>query len=402
MRNPISGNLIMLSRTKKLFFALTLFCALCCSLFLFSSYTNAFKYSIFGFSILALLLNYPTQISAISLKELKNSLLPWSPLFIALLALIFIHGIHGYSLYINALILYCLLFLTFNHQNIKRQTVIIALALNVLVISSLVLLYYFSFGFVDSGLLGINKNKLIPGITLLMIGCAAELLTNTNRYIPIAKRLIIASIVVCLLAIVISEVRTALLALISFVPLLLIYKPEQRLNILMLSILILGFIIAGFFFTGRMQQGFSDLENYRAGHLNTSWGIRLELWKLSIESFFINPIHGWGAKAFDAITSTGIRFSVPTFKAQHFHSDYFNMLASGGIIGIVGWLLTVVLLIKNAFRDTARVSLVISSLTMGLCERFWFSNEATLFVLLTAWLLLDLSFKPTTNTSRSQ
>ena len=381
----------MLTRVKNILVVSSLFCALSCSLFLFSSNTNAFKYCILGLSFIALLCNFRTQINFSSLKELLNGCFPWLPLFLSLLLLTFIHGIHGYSIYINAFILYCLLFLTLNHHPIRREVVVIALAINVLVISSLALIYYFTFGIVDSGLLGINKNKLIPGITLLMTCCATELIINYKRYSTISLAIIILSILSNLLTIIVSEVRTALLPLFAFLPLLLIYKPRQRLQVLTLCLLMLFCMMLAFFFTGRMQQGLSDLENYQSGHLNTSWGIRLELWKFAIEAFLINPLYGWGAKAFDAITATGVIFSVPSFKAQHFHSDFFNTLASGGIIGLCGWVMTIILLARAALKDPVRLTLLISSLAMGLCERFWFNNESSLFVLLTAWLLLYFS-----------
>ena len=377
---------------KKNLFFLTLACAFCCSGFLFSSRIDILKYAILTFSVLAIATNFRNKLNAQSFNQLKQACIPWLPLFLGLCVLMIVHGSHGYSIYINALAIYCLSFLALNHQfHLSRQTVITVLAVNALVVSASIIFHYFMWGIVDAGFWGINKNKLVPGTTLLMVCCATELCLNASQYSSTKKLIIGLIIIVSLIAIVLSEVRTSLLALLVLIPVLLFFRQTDRTKILISCLVILTLIFAGFFFTGRLQQGLADLQNYQAGQLNTSWGIRLELWKLSLSAFLVKPILGWGAEAFDAIVASGMSFTIPTFHAQHFHSDYFNMLAAGGLIGFLGWMTTVFMTIKTAFKDPCRVSLIIAALAMGTCERFWFNNPSTLFLLMTAWLLLTLS-----------
>ena len=382
----------ILKQPKKILFFLTLACALCCSGFLFSSRLDILKYSILTFSVLAIATNFHNLLNLQSVNQLKQVCTPWLPLFLGLCVLMIVHGSHGYSIYINALAIYCLLFLALNHQfNLSRQTIITVLAVNALLVSASIIFHYFMWGIVDAGFWGINKNKLVPGTTLLMVCCATELCLNASQYSASKKLIIGLSIILSLIAIVLSEVRTSLLALLALIPVLLFFKQTDRVKILIPCLIALVLIFAGFFFTGRLQQGLADLENYQVGHLNTSWGIRLELWKLSLSAFFVKPILGWGAEAFDAIVASGMSFTIPTFHAQHFHSDYFNMLAAGGLVGFLGWMSTAFMTIKTAFKDPCRVSLIIAALAMGTCERFWFNNPSTLFLLMTAWLLLVLS-----------
>lgn len=382
----------ILKQPKKILFLLTLGCALCCSGFLFSSRLDILKYAILTFSVLAIAINSRDLLNLESFNQLKQVCTPWLPLFLGLCVLMIVHGTHGYSIYINALAIYCFLFLVLNQQfNLSRQTVITILAINALVVSVSIIFHYFMWGIVGAGFWGINKNKLIPGITLLMVCCATEICLNATKYSSSKKLIIGLSIIATLIAIVQSEVRTSLLALLALIPLLLFFKQTDRIKILIPCLIVLVLIFAGFFFTGRLQQGLADLENYQVGRLNTSWGIRLELWKLSLNAFFVKPILGWGAGAFDTIVTSGMSFTIPTFHAQHFHSDYFNMLASGGLIGILSWMGTVFMTIKSAIKDPCKVSLIIAALAMGACERFWFNNPSTLFLLMTAWLLLILS-----------
>ena len=364
----------ILKQPQKILFLLTLACALCCSVFLFSSRLDILKYAILTFSVLTIATNFHNLLNLQSFNQLKQVCTPWLPLFLGLCVLMIVHGSHGYSIYINALAIYCLLFLALNHQfNLSRQTVITVLAVNALVVSTSIIFHYFMWGIVDAGFWGINKNKLVPGTTLLMLCCATELCLNASQYSSSKKLIIGLSIIVSLIAIVLSEVRTSLLALLALIPIILFFKQTDRAKIVIPCLIILVLIFAGFFFTGRLQQGLADLENYQVGRLNTSWGL------------------GWGAEAFDAIVASGMSFTIPTFHAQHFHSDYFNMLAAGGLVGFLGWMSTAFMTIKTAFKDPCRVSLIIAALAMGTCERFWFNNPSTLFLLMTAWLLLVLS-----------
>ena len=139
-----------------------------------------------------------------------------------------------------------------------------------------------------------------------------------------------------------------------------------------------------------MQQGIVDLQNYNHGNANSSWGIRLELWKFVLRGFLDSPFFGWGENPLNAMLETGHTIGIKVTKYYHFHNDFLNWLAIGGLFGIAGWLSTVGLLAKQAFKDPARLFFLVGCLAVGLTEQFWF-QRTTLFSCLTIWTLLYIS-----------
>ena len=58
---------------------------------------------------------------------------------------------------------------------------------------------------------------------------------------------------------------------------------------------------------------------------------------------------------------TGHTIGIKVTKYYHFHNDFLNWLAIGGLFGIAGWLSTVGLLAKQAFKDPARLFFLVSA-----------------------------------------
>lgn len=375
---------------RNFFVCITLIATFCCSGFLFSSNTEFLKYFLLSTSLVATILTYRSWALTPS-SNIFTFFKPWIPLSISIFFLMIVHGVHGYSIYITAFFLYCLLVLSLSQKTLSRQTIIFIFSINLFALSLAVLFYFYYWGINGAGLYGINKNKLLPGMTFFGICCIFELVINAKNYTKGKLLFIFFSVLASILATVVSEVRTVLLAYLAILPLLVFYCPKHRLKVFVIACTVIVMILIGFALTGRLQEGFNDLEKFMSGNSNSSWGIRLELWQLALQAFIEKPLFGWGAKSFDLITSSGLTFSVPTFRAQHFHSDYFNLLACGGLVGVLGWLTTLVLLFKKASSDPIRLGLIVSSLAMALSERIWFSNQSTLLVLICLWILLGLS-----------
>lgn len=378
---------------KSFFCKLTVLSSLCCGGFLFSSNFDLLKYVIVLCSLITIITSYKNLKNDTIWCEFVRYISPWIPLLIGISLLIIVHGIHGYSIYVNAFLISLLLFFSLSFVRLKRENIVLALTANLLVISLLILFHYCLWGIVDSGFYGINKNKLIPGVALLSSLCITEFTINHRNYGSRNRLFIVVSTLLSLFAIVLAEVRTALLAFFAIVPILIFYRRSGRRKVCVLFGLLLIAFISGFIISGRMQEGILDLTRYGAGNSNSSWGIRLELWKLSLNAFAEHPFFGWGSQPFNLIVASGFHFPVKSFHPQHFHSDYFNMLVGGGLVGIGSWLLSIGLLFKTAFCDPIRISVLFASLAMGLSERFWFSNQSSLFLLITIWLLLSLSFR---------
>lgn len=97
-----------------------------------------------------------------------------------------------------------------------------------------------------------------------------------------------------------------------------------------------------------------DMEQYDRGNVNTSNGLRIEMWKEAFAMFRISPIFGMNSKLVDkhleeiiALSKTKRRFNELTgienpsrqdiikAIAQNRHNQFFDTLATAGLVGIV-------------------------------------------------------------------
>ena len=205
------------------------------------------------------------------------------------------------------------------------------------------------------------------------------------------KWLILIAIISNVVAVVISEVRTALIVYLAAVPLVLFSANKSLLKKALPILLLCCICLIGlFFYTGRLQQGINDILLFQAGQSNSSLGIRFELWKLGLSAFVDHPIFGWGRLPFRQIIDAGYSFPI-NIVPSHFHNEMVNLLVTGGLVSFFGWLMTNVLLIKDAGKDLPRVALVISFFVIGLTENSWGGNNTAFYTLSVSWLLLYLS-----------
>lgn len=365
--------------------------SLACGLFLLPCCADIYKYFILLAAFLFTLFSYKSWDFSTVRDGLICFFTPWIPWYLSIFLLIFIYGIHGFSIYVNALFIMLLVFMVLQSYQLTRKQVITAFALNLLVLSLASIITVLFFGLSDY-ILGINKNKLIGGASLLTSCCLMELIINSQNYSRKSLLLIALSVFLSLVAIVLTEVRTAILALIAIVPFAVFFKRQNRMKWFFILAVILGIVIALFIFSGRLQQGLNDLLNYQQGNSRTSWGLRIEFWKFAFQAFLAKPILGWGYQPFSDIVAAGIPFGIPNIKeVQHFHSDYFNILATGGLVGILCWLFSVLLLLKKSLHDPVRFILIIAILAIGLSERYWFYNQSVLFLFVSMWVLLHCS-----------
>ncbi len=99
------------------------------------------------------------------------------------------------------------------------------------------------------------------------------------------------------------------------------------------AVLIFGFRDLVFL---RLDSTWIEIQSIRKGNWNTSIGVRLEMWKAAIEMFMENPYFGVGinqfGKALDIMVADG---KAPEHLGIFYqtHNEYFQALATGGLIG---------------------------------------------------------------------
>lgn len=150
----------------------------------------------------------------------------------------------------------------------------------------------------------------------------------------------------------------------------------------------------------RVQHLQEDTQAISQNNYGNSSGIRLYLWKNSIDLFKSNPLVGVGMAQIEVenckLQQQG---KLPTC-FQHQHSIYFHELAANGVLGILALLLTfvsaLIFFVKNIWSENkATKNLAISGLIFvtyyifcGLTEYYlYFKNTTYIFYLFTASLI---------------
>lgn len=360
--------------------------------FLFATGSHIPKYLIFASSLITIILavGAKTNCQYFNWKNIRDFFIPWLPWYCSTLILVcFFSGVPAYKEILNSLLLLICLFFSLYAKRITREQVIACLSIALLVMTLSINFQVLSVGDVSNDVIGTNKNKVLTVASALTVCFIGSFLFDSKKYSYKTKILIIASIISSVVAIILAEVRTAILPFLALIPVVLyLYKGNKTVVLIFIisALLLLGLS----FLTGRMQQGIVDLQNYSHGNANSSWGIRLELWKFVLQSFPDSPFFGWGENPLNAMLEAGHTIGIKITKYYHFHNDFLNWLAIGGLFGIVGWLSTVGLLAKQAFKDPASLFFLIGCLAVGLTEQFWF-QRTTLFSCVTIWTLLYIS-----------
>lgn len=361
------------------------------ALFLFKSEHTLLKTLFYTFFIIALLSSYNKPLFLSNVRGFKYFILPWCPLLISIFVLILARGqSSGFSTYFHAFLILIISFIGLAGLDIKRTWIYYVFSISVILITLLILFDIFQNG-LHSMIMGVNKNRLIPELTMLTSTIITAFLIDHEKFSPLLKGITLIAIFLNIISIIFTEVRTALLVYISLVPFLWLCNKKRFIRLSPYLLSIIFFLVTAFLITGRLQQGLNDFILYSTGDSNSSWGIRLELWKLSIEGFFVKPFLGWGKDAFESMINYGLPYGVPEFQASNFHSDFFNLLATSGIVGLLGTVFTIGLLIKDSLTDLPRLSYIISSLVVGIPGLCWSSNSTAIYLLMIGWLLLYLS-----------
>lgn len=372
-----------------------LICALCGGFF-FLTGSHIPKYVVLVLCFLTILASYIVH-KAPDLNSYTRSYIefftPWAPWYFSVIVLVlFFDGVPESSEFFNALLIMFLIFGALYPQHFERKKVITYLAISLLIVSLAIDFQILTYGFSSGGssVIGTNKNKVLGITSALTLCCFGTLLFEGHKYNQRIKLLLIASVVASLSSIILAQVRTGILPFLALIPFVCYLKRDNK-KVVACAILVPFFLLAMSFVTGRMQQGFTDLQQYQTGVVYTSWGLRLELWKLAINAFEDAPIFGWGKEPYEAMVAAGHTIGIPNFtKLYHFHNDFFNALTAGGLFEVICWFSTLFLMARKSRNDPASLCLLLGVLSAGLVERYWF-HHITLFAFVTLWTLLYIS-----------
>lgn len=168
-------------------------------------------------------------------------------------------------------------------------------------------------------------------------------------------------------AVILSGNRGTFLTLVvlSVLYLLIVFKKYFPGNVKqkLISIIVLSVILGVLSSHSSVQSGFqiafrnlfSSAEGY---NINSSSGLRVEMWRGSVVAFKESPWTGHGYRNANAVVSKYVKEEIQesVFAFTHLHNEYITNLVSAGIIGLISVLALLLLPLKvfvqNFRRDT--------------------------------------------------
>jgi O-antigen ligase len=180
------------------------------------------------------------------------------------------------------------------------------------------------------------------------------------------------------------------------------------------ALLLLTYFVPQTGVQARVAQGVTDIHQYADGTaVNTNLGLRFELWKGASALIAQHPLVGNGIISYKdgmlAEVESG-RLSALVLPREHIHNDALQALVTGGIVGFVIWLATLIAPLRFFLRvlkrhDTAgkeEIALALAGLLLVLCyasfgltEVIFWSVKASLFYILMVYALMGLCLNAT-------
>ncbi|WP_158272863.1 O-antigen ligase [Limnohabitans sp. T6-5] len=204
--------------------------------------------------------------------------------------------------------------------------------------------------------------------------------------------------------------RLELLGYLMLLPLFLLIRFRSKVSTLRLVLALLVFVaVAAALVYVRREKfllGFSELSQYFAERelrpevVLSSWGARLEMYRVGIMGFLDHPILGMSAGVRPYLLTEYNILSRQDFGHRHFHSQLLQTLIEGGLLGLVLMVSVMVhsirLLIIKAWSVAREPALLALALYLGYMIEGAFSAALTygeanaMFVVASAWLWLQI------------
>lgn len=313
--------------------------------------------------IIALLIKYRKYSWSIQTKTKQQ-------IYTCLAMIAFVTYLFGLQLYhgadkglIRTIGLITIYYYLFPLHKLDQRWIIFALLINALGLGYLI--------YQNAYLLNINRLVIdaelmnpIPFATYCMISAITQAyyaLKLKNIYL---KTLFIIASTVSIIGMLLTDTRGVALALLCIVLLILFKiiktKSKSFISLSIISIIILtlllGFILKDTFIT-RYNQTKSEIQQIERGNLNTSIGVRFQIWNSGLHTFMEHPILGIGNKNFRPefkkhFEEGLITKNIVSFNPMHYHNQFLDILVKNGLIGLVLFLSIFIVFILNQNKMT--------------------------------------------------
>ena len=181
------------TRALQISATLTLVISALCGGFLFLTGSHIPKYVILFLCLITCCLSYCNNHNTFKsvFQPFKDFLLPWCPWYFSVIVLmVFFQGVPEGKEFFNALLIMSCIFIALYSIDIKREAVIVCLALTLFLSTLAIDIQMLTVGFMGADVIGTNKNKVLGITSALTVSCLGSLLLGNNDYSKKTKILI--------------------------------------------------------------------------------------------------------------------------------------------------------------------------------------------------------------------
>lgn len=178
------------------------------------------------------------------------------------------------------------------------------------------------------------------------------------------------------------------------------FKKVALLLILLSSVV---FMLSGSFIDERIEQTRNEFVQIQEGNMNTSIGLRIQMWQAAVKLAEGNWLLGLGNEHFEKLEllykQRKISKTLYDYHPPHYHNQFIDSVVKSGLIGLVFLLLLLMLplyLIRNTNKSTKNIvtSVVALYVVMGLTDAPFYNGQTFILYVLTMLVLLNRASQP--------
>jgi O-antigen ligase len=236
--------------------------------------------------------------------------------------------------------------------------------------------------------------------SMWLVGICTIGIFYKNTFSQAEKYFLSVSGIIVFLVCLATQSRGALLATIPLIALVSCQLDKNFRKLILIFVLLatgIGFLLATQTeYFHRIKRLFYDLYYYitEPNFIISSVSARLEMWSLSIRTWQDHFFLGVGISNIQDLL-TLYPPSLPVHPAiliqPHFHNDWMQAISLGGLLLLLGLLISFVLIIYNSRKDPVLLWIVLSAICFGLSDLIMFQNTMLTFFI-SAWALFSASY----------
>ncbi|EKO4006433.1 O-antigen ligase family protein [Vibrio fluvialis] len=168
------------------------------------------------------------------------------------------------------------------------------------------------------------------------------------------------------------------------------------------------FMLSGSFVEQRIEQTRYEFEQIQKGNMNTSMGLRMQMWQAAVKLAEGNWLLGLGNEHFEKLEllykQNKVSKALYDYHPPHYHNQFIDSVVKSGLIGLAFLLSLLILplyLVRHTNKNTKNIvtSVVVLYVVMGLTDAPFYNGQTFILYVLTMLIFINTSTQSSTQTT---